>query len=110
MTTATAPHPESVTAQPNERSSNSTSPLPTYRRPTYCFVVIPSCTEPTNLGIVTGDWRPIDLTKPPFDLPQPVELLNEGCTEQGGAFADKSLGLWPVSSLRGTARTWVERR
>lgn len=61
--------------------------------------------EPTNLDIVTGDWRPIDLTKPPFDLPQPVELLNEGCTEQGGAFADKSLGLWPVSSLRGSRRS-----
>jgi len=56
--------------------------------------------EPINVDIVTGDWRPIDLTKPPFDLPEPVELLNEGCTEQGGAFSDKSLGLWPVSVLR----------
>jgi hypothetical protein len=56
--------------------------------------------EPENLDIVTGDWRPIDLTKPPFGLPEPVELLNEGCTEQDGAFSDKSLGLWPVSSLR----------
>jgi hypothetical protein len=56
--------------------------------------------EPVNVDIVTGDWRPIDLTKPPFDLPEPMELLNEGCTEQGGAFSDKSLGLWPVSALR----------
>ena len=24
--------------------------------------------EPENVDIVTGDWRPIDLTKPPFDL------------------------------------------
>lgn len=58
--------------------------------------------EPENIDIVTGDWRPIDLEKPPFDLPRPMELLNEGCTEQDGAFADKSLGLWPVSVL--TAR------
>lgn len=65
--------------------------------------------ESRNVDIVTGDWRPIDLTKPPFNLPQPVELLNEECTEQGGAFADKSLALWPVSSLRGNAPTWVER-
>jgi hypothetical protein len=56
--------------------------------------------EPANVDIVTGDWRPIDLTKPPFELPEPTELLNEGCTEQGGAFADKSLGLWRVSALR----------
>jgi len=56
--------------------------------------------EPVNIDIVTGDWRPIDLTKPPFDLPQPVELINEECTEQDGAFSDKSLGLWPASALR----------
>lgn len=55
--------------------------------------------EPENIDIVTGDWRPIDLTKAPFELPQPVSLLNEGCTEQGGAFADKSLGLWSVPTL-----------
>jgi len=56
--------------------------------------------EPRNVDIVTGDWRPIDLTKPPFGLPEPDELLNELCTEQAGAFADKSLGLWPVECLR----------
>jgi hypothetical protein len=60
--------------------------------------------EPTNVDIVTGDWRPMDLTKPPFDLPPPVELLNEQCTEQRGIFSDKSLGLWPVSSLRTALR------
>jgi hypothetical protein len=27
-------------------------------------------------------------------------MLNEGCTEGGGAFADKSLGLWRVAELR----------
>jgi SAM-dependent methyltransferase len=56
--------------------------------------------EPGNVDIVTGDWRPIDLTKPPFELPEPVELMNEGCSEQDGAFSDKSLGLWPVAALR----------
>jgi hypothetical protein len=55
--------------------------------------------EEQNIDISTGDWRPIDLTKPPFDLPRPAELINEGCTEQDGAFSDKSLGLWPVSAL-----------
>jgi len=60
--------------------------------------------EAENVDIVTGDWRPIDLTKPPFDLPPPVELVNEGCTEHEGAFADKSLGLWPVSDLVWTSK------
>ena len=57
--------------------------------------------ERANVDIVTGDWRPIDLTEEPFNLPPPVELLNEGCTEQSGAFSDKSLGLWSVAALAG---------
>lgn len=49
--------------------------------------------------IVTGDWRPIDLEAPPFSFPPPLELLDERCTEQNGAFADKALGLWRVRDL-----------
>jgi len=55
--------------------------------------------EPENTEFVTGDWRPLDLMKPPFNLPPLTELFNEGCTEQDGAFADKSQGLWRVSDL-----------
>jgi len=29
-----------------------------------------------------------------------VALINEGCTETGGAYGDKSLGVWPVETLR----------
>ena len=43
---------------------------------------------------MTGDWRPLNLERPPFNLPAPALLLNEGCTEGGDTFADKSLGLW----------------
>jgi hypothetical protein len=49
--------------------------------------------------IVTGDWRPISLEASPLSFPRPVELLREQCTEQNGAFADKSLGLWRVRDL-----------
>lgn len=49
--------------------------------------------------IVTGDWRPINLEAPPFSFPSPLELLDERCTEQNGAFADKALGLWRVRDL-----------
>lgn len=52
-----------------------------------------------NLDIRTGDWRPLDLERAPFDWLPPVELINEGCTEGGGLFADKSLGLWRVTDL-----------
>jgi hypothetical protein len=53
-----------------------------------------------NEDIVTGDWRVIDLERAPFHLPIPRRMLNEGCTEGGGLFADKSLGLWRTEDLR----------
>ncbi|GAB4425478.1 MAG: class I SAM-dependent methyltransferase [Bacteroidia bacterium] len=56
--------------------------------------------EAANRDIATGGWRPINLQQAPFHLPLPLLLLNEGCTEGDGAFADKSLGLWEVAALR----------
>jgi hypothetical protein len=53
-----------------------------------------------NEDIVTGDWRVIDLERAPFHLPAPMRMLNEGCTEGDGVFADKSLGLWRTEDLR----------
>lgn len=53
-----------------------------------------------NRDIRTGQWRPINLELPPFSFPPPVELVNEECTEAGGAYADKSLGLWKIESLQ----------
>ena len=52
-----------------------------------------------NEDITTGDWRPINLERAPFHFPPPLYLLNEGCTESGGRFADKSLGLWRVEDV-----------
>ena len=52
-----------------------------------------------NEDIVTGDWRVIDLERAPFHLPAPMRILNEGCTEGGGVFADKGLGLWQSEDL-----------
>lgn len=53
-----------------------------------------------NEDIVTGDWRVLDLERAPFRLPAPMRILNEGCTEGGRMFADKSLGLWRSEDLR----------
>lgn len=44
-------------------------------------------------------WRPLNLKKPPFCLPVPLEMITEGSTERGGEFADKSLALWRVQDL-----------
>lgn len=47
----------------------------------------------------TGGWRPLNLCAPPFNLPAPMQLLNEGCTVGAGAYADKSLGLWRLVDI-----------
>lgn len=52
-----------------------------------------------NEDVHTGDWRPINLQRAPFNWPAPEQLLVEECTEGNGVFADKSLGLWRVASL-----------
>jgi len=50
--------------------------------------------------IVTGDWRPINFCKEPFNLDQPEEIINEGCLEGDGIFTDKSIGKWSIDSIR----------
>jgi hypothetical protein len=60
--------------------------------------IFPDCEA--NEDIVTGDWRVLDLERAPFHLPAPMRILNEGCTEGRGVFADKSLGLWRTADLR----------
>ncbi len=52
-----------------------------------------------NEDILTGEWRPLNLQLQPFNFPEPLQLINENCTEGGGQYADKSLGLWRISDL-----------
>ncbi|MFC4083740.1 class I SAM-dependent methyltransferase [Amycolatopsis samaneae] len=54
-----------------------------------------------NVDIPTGDWRALNLCREPFGFPEPLAVLLEGCTEEGGAFADKALGLWEIADLPG---------
>jgi hypothetical protein len=53
-----------------------------------------------NADICTGEWRPLNLQAAPFSLPPPLKLINEKCTEGGGAFKDKSLGLWRLADIQ----------
>jgi hypothetical protein len=55
----------------------------------------------TNTEVRWSGWRPLNLEAAPFNLPVPLKLINEGCTEDGGKYADKSLGLWRIDQLRG---------
>ena len=48
----------------------------------------------SNADTRDGEWRTLNLTLAPFNFPAPLLLINEKCTEGGGAYADKSLGVW----------------
>ncbi|HEX5607809.1 MAG TPA: capsular polysaccharide synthesis protein, partial [Candidatus Binatia bacterium] len=52
-----------------------------------------------NQEIATGDWRTLNLERAPFHFPAPMRIINERCTERGGIYADKSLGLWRLSDI-----------
>ena len=49
--------------------------------------------------VITGNWRPIDLTLPPFSLPAPLRVINEQTTYPAD-FPEKSLGLWALAGAR----------
>ena len=51
--------------------------------------------------ILDGQWRAINFEAAPFNLPPPLKIINEGCTEDNNNWPDKSLALWEISNLRG---------
>lgn len=53
-----------------------------------------------NEDIYTGQWRPLNLQQPPFNFPEPINLIDENCTMNNGRYTDKCLGLWKLSDLR----------
>jgi hypothetical protein len=52
-----------------------------------------------NADCEDGDWRALNFERAPFGWGPPVELLNENCTEAGGGWRDKSLGVWRLSTV-----------
>ncbi|AKM03118.1 class I SAM-dependent methyltransferase [Burkholderia pyrrocinia] len=67
---------------------------------------------PRNAEIATGQWTPINLEMPPFDLDPPLTLLVEGsneCIIYGPdigtvPMSDRCLGLWSMESVRARLR------
>jgi hypothetical protein len=53
-----------------------------------------------NKDVRWSGWRPLNLEMAPFNFPRPERAIVEGCTEDGGAHADKSLGLWRLADLQ----------
>ena len=45
------------------------------------------------------DGRALNLEKFPFYFPKPLQLINEGCVQGNGEYADKSLALWRLKNI-----------
>jgi hypothetical protein len=55
--------------------------------------------RPSNADLGDGFWQPLNMQQAPFHFPEPLTLINEGCTEGGGDYADKCLGLWRLNDI-----------
>jgi len=53
----------------------------------------------TNHDINTGDFRALNLERPPFALPPALQVFNEECTLYDHALTDKSMGLWRLDQV-----------
>jgi hypothetical protein len=54
-------------------------------------------TREVNPEIALGGWRPLNLRREPFDLPEPVREIDERCPPDRGDYADKRLALWSLA-------------
>lgn len=67
------------------------------------YLMTTSFSEVTeNVNIVNGEWRKINLTKPPFKFPDAEYVLNESGSEvvdDKGRSHDKTLSLWKLQNL-----------
>ena len=52
-----------------------------------------------NYDILTGDWRPLSLESPPFNLQEKLKILEEP-PEYDRNFQDKAMALWKIDNIR----------
>ena len=64
------------------------------------YLLVTTFTERSkNVDIATGQWRPINLQMPPFNLPAPIRVISEQCSEGEGDYEDKVLALWKIEDI-----------
>lgn len=57
-----------------------------------------------NPDIQSGDFRPVNLCRPPFSLPPPLEVIDERSVLAGGQFADRAMALWRLEDVGNALR------
>ena len=54
-----------------------------------------------NYNITTGNWRPINLQKKPYNFPKEIDIIWEDTSEGFDQYPDKSLFLFDLSEIKG---------
>jgi SAM-dependent methyltransferase len=44
-------------------------------------------------------WRTLNLQIQPFNFPEPIETIDEKCTENKGVYSDKAIAIWKIKDL-----------
>ena len=65
-------------------------------RATYLLATTFDASE--NVDIATGDWRPLNLQRPPLAFPAPIKTIWDG-PRPDGTYADKMLALYKVANV-----------
>jgi hypothetical protein len=103
LTADDLPHADVILCRdclPHLSFADALTVLANLRRSNAQYLLTTTYTErQENYDCPTGCWRPLNLQLSPFNLPPPLKLINEGCTEGDGVLADKSLGLWRLADL-----------
>ncbi len=55
--------------------------------------------RPDNPDIVSGDFRAVNLCRPPFGLPAPERVISEDSELGRGEFRDRGMALWRLAAL-----------
>lgn len=63
------------------------------------YLLTTSFTEHDNTDIPIGHWRPLNLQGEPFNLCEPILVVNENCTENEGIYNDKSMCLFEIKNI-----------
>ncbi len=84
----------------HQRFSDAFEVLKNFKRSGAVYLLTTTFPErPSNADAEGRFWAPLNLEKAPFGFPRPIRLINEQCSEEDGAFADKSLGLWRLADV-----------
>lgn len=81
--------------------SDALKAIRNFKKATIQYLLVTTFSERnTNTDLGAGIWRPLNMQLPPFNFPEPLELINEACTEGENLFTDKCLALYKLSDIR----------